>query len=95
MSRETSYDLIKWHKPGIKNSVDEIFKNQGQSVLRLPHYQPDLNPTEIISCQMKRRLTSGIMSSDSLFRLYCLFAKKVSADECLPLCEHVKGAETE
>ena len=47
MTKAELYDLIKMHKPQYETfAIDRLLADHGHTVLRLPLYHPDLNPTE-------------------------------------------------
>jgi len=49
MTKAELYDLIKMHKPQYEMfAIDRLLADHGHTVLRLPPYHPDLNPTEQI-----------------------------------------------
>lgn len=54
MAKPETYELIKAHKPRFKAyQNDRLLVNYGRTVLRLPPYHPDLNPTAMISALAK------------------------------------------
>jgi transposase len=47
MTKAELCDLIKMSKPQYETSaIDCLLAENGHTVLRLPHYHPDLNPIE-------------------------------------------------
>ena len=48
MLRPQLLALAKAHKPPPKYVIDNLTKERGHEILRLPHYHPDLNPIELI-----------------------------------------------
>lgn len=52
-------ELVKQNRPALqKFKIDELLKNAGHSVLRLPPYHPDLNPIENIWGIVKHAVAS-------------------------------------
>ena len=48
------YDIIKMHKPrNLKYRIDDLAKEYGHEIIRLPPYHCDLNPEELIWANIK------------------------------------------
>nr|CAH7714555.1 unnamed protein product [Callosobruchus chinensis] len=58
MLKAELYSLIKIDEPRYKTyEIDKIMTAAGHSVLRLPPYHPDLNPTELVWASLKQYVT--------------------------------------
>lgn len=91
------YELIKRHKPAPEYEIDNLLKNHGHTILRLPPYHCDLNPIEMISSSMKRHVADhNIGKSDSeMPQLISNEFNAISAEEWQKHCRHVKKIENE
>ena len=59
MTKAELYDLIKMHKPQYETfATDCLLAEHGHTVIRLPPYHPDLNPTEKIWGIVKARIAA-------------------------------------
>jgi len=59
MTKAELYDLIKMHKPQYETfAIDCLLTEHGHTVIRLPPYHPDLNPTEKILGDLKTRIAA-------------------------------------
>jgi transposase len=50
--------LAKANKPESQYIIDDIAKEKGHIILRLPPYHPDLNPIELVWAQLKKIVSS-------------------------------------
>lgn len=91
------YELIKRHKPAPEYEIDNLLKNHGHTILRLPPYHCDLNPIEMIWSSMKRHVADhNIGKSDSeMPQLISNGFNAISAEEWQKHCGHVKKIENE
>jgi len=90
------YDLIKMHKPQYETlAIVRLLADHGHTVLRLPPYHPDLNPTEQYWGIVKTR----IAAKNVTFKLQDVqppaeqnFAS-VTMEEWAAVCRHAKTVE--
>lgn len=65
MTKPQLYEIIKFSKPPPKYKVDSYLESKGHEVLRLPPYNCDLNPIELIWGDLK----SGVARENSTLKL--------------------------
>jgi hypothetical protein len=96
MLRAQLYDLIKLNKPTHTCYViDQILADKGHTVLRLPPYHPDLNPTELIWANVKlwvasKSTTFKIKDVEQLCRQRF---EEIWHEEWENVCPHVEKVE--
>ncbi|PSN52525.1 hypothetical protein C0J52_14325, partial [Blattella germanica] len=84
------YSLIKAHKPLWKSTIDKVLTN---AALRLPPYQCDLNPIELIWNLLKEKVKTRITSSVSLSSLKEISEQalnEIPKEDWKKVCDHVK-----
>jgi hypothetical protein len=94
MTKVELYDLIKMHKPQYETfPVDGLLAEHGHMVIRLPTYNPDLNPIRKIWGIVKNRVAARNVK----FKLRDVqqlaeenFAS-VTEEEWAAVCRHVKA----
>ena len=92
------YEIVKQHKSRyLRYKTDEKGKENGPTVLRLPPYQCDSNPIEIVWSQIKqytkaRNTTFKIKDADVLMREAITH---VTAEQLDNYCQHVLKVEKE
>ena len=98
MLKPTLYKLIKYHKPyHTKYLVDNLMKEHGHDVLRLPPYHPDLNPIENIWNILKQ----WVASHNTTFKIHDIerLAQEkfnmMGATDWAPVCNHIIKNENE
>ena len=95
MLRPQLLALAKQNKPDPTYVIDDVVREHGHEVLRLPPYHPDLNPIELIWSQVKNLIASRNLT----YRLADLVnIANISFDEIGPnrwrsVCEHVQKVE--
>lgn len=100
MRKPELFDLIVAHTPSEKVFViDELLKEKGRTVLRLPPYMCDLNPIELAWAQIKRYLrernTTGDMSMKRLEQLTREAIESVSPSDWKGFIHHTVRLEEE
>ncbi|KAF6216686.1 hypothetical protein GE061_001032 [Apolygus lucorum] len=100
MRKAELFNLVTAHAPAEKVFViDEMLKNEGHKVLRLPPYMCDLNPIELAWAQMKRhsreRNTTGDMSMKRLQELTMEAMSSVTPSDWRGFVEHTIRLEEE
>jgi len=98
MTKAELYDLIKVHKPQYETvEIDLLLADHGHTVLRLPPFHPDLNPTKQIWGIVKTR----IAAKNVTFKLQDVqqMAKQnfaaVAMEEWAAVCRHDEAVEEE
>jgi len=98
MTKAELYDRIKMHKPQYETfAIDCLLADHGHTVIRLPPYHPDLNPTEKIWGIVK----TGIAAINVTFKLRDVqqLAEQnfvaVTMEEWAAVCGHVEDVEEE
>ncbi|XP_063897313.1 uncharacterized protein LOC135118660 [Helicoverpa armigera] len=91
------YELIKRHKPVPQYEIDNLLRDNGHTVLRLPPYHCDLNVIEMIWSSMKRFVAEhNIGKSDAeMPQLIAEAFTKITTAEWQKHCAHVKNIENE
>lgn len=90
------YELIKHHKPHFKTFVvDELLKQHGHDVLRLPPYHPELNAIELIWADVKNWVASNNVTF-KIADVEVLARQKfqnITVEDWIKKCEHTKNYE--
>lgn len=91
------YELIKRHRPAKQYEIDNLLRDNGHTVLRLPPYHCDLNAIEMIWSSMKRHVAEHNIgkSKAEMPQLVAEAFNKISAAEWQKYCAHVKNIENE
>lgn len=92
------YDLIIKNKENFrKYKVDELLKEHGFAVLRLPPYHPDLNPIENIWGIVKNDVASRNINQNytSIMSILNEAFDRVNKDVWFNTCQHVEKIEDE
>jgi transposase len=100
MTKAELYDLMKMHKPQYETfAIDCLVAEHGHTVIRLPPYHPDLNPTEKIWGIVKtRRAVKNVTFTRKLRDIQQLAEQNFAAvamEEWAAVCRHVKAVEEE
>lgn len=87
--------LVDKYKPDPIYEADEILRENGHEVLRLPPYHCDLNPIELIWSQAKRKIAKkniGLSAADTEKLIHESFAS-ITADDWKTMTDHVIHVE--
>ena len=88
---------MKQYKSDPRYRIDQLFREAGHTVLRLPPYHCDLNPIELIWSQLK----GYVAANNVTFKLPDVQQlaegafKTITAERWRSVCEHVKKIETD
>lgn len=89
--------LVKRNKPDPIYFIDDLLKEHGHEVLRLPPYHCHLNPIELVWSQVKRKIAEKNVKStpeEMIKKIEEVFAS-VTADDWKKYAGHVKRLEEE
>lgn len=97
MTKPELYEIIKMNKKADVFEADDILKQHGHQVVRLPPYHCDLNPIELIWASVKRKVaeTNVGQSKTEILDLAQNAFQAVTAATWKAHCEHVKRLEDE
>jgi transposase len=91
--------LAKANKPEPQYIIDDIAKEKGHIILRLPPYHPDLNPIELVCAQLKKIVSSRNFTNklnDVLEITKAAFTEIIiSVQNWENYCKHVINVEEE
>ena len=89
--------LVKQNKSDPRYRIDQVTREAGHTVLRLPPYHCDLNPIELIWSQLKRYVAANNVTFKlpNVQQLAEGAFKTISVERWRPVCEHVKKIETD
>lgn len=91
------YNLIAYHKPREQSfKIDQLFEKHGHTVIRLPPYQPELNPIENIWAIIKQHVAANNVDFTQA-SIKKIVEEKISKrnDEWKRICDHVLKTENE
>ena len=95
--RPELFALAKVNKPEPQYIIDDIAKEKGHIILRLPPYHPDLNPIELVWAQLKKIVSSRNFTNklnDVLEMTKAAFIE-ISVQNWENYCKHVINVEEE
>jgi hypothetical protein len=95
MYKTELYELIKLEKPHFKcHKVENLLAKHGHSVLRLPPYNPELDPVEKIWTCVKNWVASHNVTfkTDDVVQLLCDKFSSVTPEEWARSCDYALGA---
>lgn len=99
MRKPVLYELIEKNKPTkVDYKIDRIFAQYGHEVVRLPPYNCELNPIELIWAIMKRFVRENNVGDLRIQRLLQLSEeaiKHVTNEDWKKCCDHIKKLENE
>lgn len=97
MTKPELYHIIRINKPEKKNVVDELLREHGHEVVRLPPYHCDLNPIEYIWNLVKQRVADkNIDQSERLIEKLTREAiQSISVEDWKKEVNHVQRLEKE
>lgn len=96
MFKTELYELVKLHKPKAKKFIlDQVLREQGHTVLRLPPYHPDLNAIEKIWGDVKQWVAQRNVSFklSDVWELCKQRFGEIGEREWSPVCCHVHEVE--
>lgn len=96
MLKPQLYELIRLHKTTeTRYMFDELLKQHGHIVLRLPRYHSDLNPIELLWVKLKIWLAqqNKTYKIDELARVCEERLNTIGKDEWLDVCAYVENIE--
>ncbi len=96
LTRPELYEIIKRHKPlSQKKRVDELAKQHGHQVVRLPPYHCELNPIELIWAQVKYyvKTHNTTFKIADVHRLFDEALQHVTPENWANAVDHVKEIE--
>lgn len=95
MLRPQLLALAKQNKPEPTYVIDEIVREYGHEVLRLPPYHPDLNPIELIWSQVKKLIASRNLTYrlNDLVQIAENAFNDIEPHRWRSVCEHVQKVE--
>ncbi|XP_076635454.1 uncharacterized protein LOC143348747 [Colletes latitarsis] len=92
------FDFIKNNKQQKTFKIDQILKLHGHNTLRLPPYNCDLNPIELVWAEMKRNLRErnvSILTKDQLETYTAEALNGITATFWNNCCKHVEKLKNE
>lgn len=97
MTKPELYEIIKINKKPDVFEADDILKQHGHQVVRLPPYHCDLNPIELIWASVKRKVaeTNVGRSKTEMLDLVQNAFQAVTAETWKTNCEHIERLEEE
>ncbi|XP_048482148.1 uncharacterized protein LOC125489667 [Plutella xylostella] len=97
MTKPELYHIIRLNKPEKKYVVDDLLREHGHEVVRLPPYHCDLNPIEYIWNLIKQRLADkNIDQSEKLFEQWTREAiKSITVEDWKKEVDHIQRLEEE
>ena len=89
--------LVRQHKPQPQYLIDQVARQAGHTVLRLPPYHSDLNPVELIWGQVKRHVAKNNETCTvvDVQQLIEEAFKTITVERWRSVCEHVMKVETD
>ncbi|XP_046391551.1 uncharacterized protein LOC124159685 [Ischnura elegans] len=77
--------------------IDELLRESGHEVIRLPPYHPDLNPIEMVWGDLKEQVRHNLeaTSLDKKAELFKKICSEYSTEKWTKVCAHVKKIEEE
>ncbi|XP_043264226.1 uncharacterized protein LOC122404355 [Colletes gigas] len=92
------FDLVEKSKPQKSFKIDQIMRLHGHNILRLPPYNCDLNPIELIWAELKRKLRERNISTytkDELETYTSEAIRGISVTHWSNCCKHIEKLENE
>ena len=91
--------LSKQYKSEPRYRINQVTREAGHTVLRLPPYNCDLNPIELIWAQLKRHVAASNVNVSFKLKDIKWVAedgfKTITAERWRSVCEHVKKVEAD
>ncbi|XP_046674540.1 uncharacterized protein LOC124363336 [Homalodisca vitripennis] len=90
------YELIRQHKPAhIRYQIDEIMREHGRDIPRLPPYHPELNAIELIWADVKNWVAAHNVTFNihDVERLVNQKFETITETDWKKICENVKKME--
>ena len=88
---------MKQYRSDPRYRIDQLFREAGHTVLRLPPYHCNLNPIELIWSQLKRYVAANNVTFKlpDFQQLAEGAFKTITAERWKSVCEHVKKIEAD
>ena len=89
--------LAKANKPEPQYIIDDIAKEKGHIILRLPPYHPDLNPIELVWAQLRKIVSSRNFTNklNDVLEITKAAFTEISVQNWENYCKHVINVEEE
>ena len=89
--------LAKANKPEPHYIIDDIAKEKGHIILRLPPYHPDLNPIELVWAQIRKIVSSRNFTNklNDVLEITKAAFTEISVQNWENYCKHVINVEEE